>query len=383
MFAHAHPNTSELLLEDGRRFSGLRFGAPATAGGEVVFATGMTGYVESLTDPSYRGQILVLSYPLQGNYGVAPAGHPSHQSASIQARALVVPRATPAPSHWQSARTLDAWLSADNVPGLEGVDTRGLIQHLRSHGTMRGWILAAGLRGEALEAARRDAAGLDPTRLAHTACLRTPLFLEGGERTVLLVDAGCKEAIVRELVSRRLSVLRVPFDGDLPSYLHQRRIDGIVLSNGPGDPADLRDYVAVARALLEARRPVFGICLGSQILALAAGARTYKLKFGHRSQNQPVKDLRTGHSYVTSQNHGYAVDDATLPRPWSPWFVNLNDATSEGLRHELLPFCGVQFHPEGSPGPRDTRWLFDEFVREMDREAKVRGSRAWAASGAP
>lgn len=373
------PLRCEVVLEDGTRFGGVRFGAPSTVGGEVVFATGMSGYVETLTDPSYKGQIVVLTYPQQGNYGVAAIADSAFESSRIQAQGLVVSAATTCPSHHGSARSLGAWLSDEGVPGVEQLDTRALTKRLREHGTMRGWIVDAGLNGPALEWAKREAAEVRVDELARRVAPTTPTFHEGGPRTVLLVDAGCKENIVRQLVSRRLSVLRVPFHANLQDLLHQRRVDGIVLGNGPGDPKNLPEYVLQTRELLGAAVPIFGICLGVQVLALAAGADTYKLQYGHRSQNQPVRDLTSGHCYITSQNHGYAVRHDHLPLNWDTWFENINDGTCEGIRHASLPIAGVQFHPEGAPGPEDTRWLFDHYAARLAATPTTEhvGRRAW------
>jgi carbamoyl-phosphate synthase small subunit len=356
----------ELVLEDGSRHGGLSFGAERAVGGEVVFATGMAGYVEALTDPSYRGQILVLTYPLQGNYGVERRGGTAFESARIQAQGLVVATATRVPSHHGSERSLDAWLRDERIPGLEGVDTRELTKRLRERGTMQGWLVPAGLEGEALREAKVRAESCAPSILARMVAPREVTFLPAGERTVLFVDSGGKEGIVRELLRRNLSVVRAPFHADLARVAGEKRVSGIVLGNGPGDPKDLPEYVAQARNLTTLGLPILGVCLGSQILGLAIGGDTYKLRYGHRSQNQPVRDLLSGRCFITSQNHGYAVLAESLPSDYVPWFVNLNDGTNEGLRHRSLPIRAVQFHPEGAPGPEDTRWLFDDFCGQMD-----------------
>jgi carbamoyl-phosphate synthase small subunit len=368
------PQRWELVLEDGSRYAGQSFGAGRAVAGEVVFGTGMAGYVEALTDPSYRGQILVLTYPLQGNYGVERRGGTAFESARIQAQGLIVVSATRAPSHHGSERSLAAWLEDENVPGLEGVDTRDLTKRLRERGTMQGWLLRAGLDGDAFREAKVRAESCPPTELARMVAPREVTFLATGDRTILFVDSGGKEGIVRELLRRNLSVLRAPFHADLPRLAAEKRVSGIVLGNGPGDPKDLPDYVAQTRTLMTLSVPVLGVCLGSQILALAAGGDTYKLRYGHRSQNQPVRDLLTGRCFITSQNHGYAVLAQSLPPEFMPWFVNLNDGTNEGLRHRSLPIRAVQFHPEGAPGPEDTRWLFDDFCTEahVERAAEAR-----------
>jgi carbamoyl-phosphate synthase small subunit len=353
----------ELSLEDGSVCKGESFGAARDVAGEVVFNTGLTGYVETLTDPSYRGQILVLTYPLQGNYGV-PEG--PFESARIQVQGLVVSSYTNRPSHHASARTLGDWLNADGVPAIFGVDTRTLTRRLRASGTMPGRIAVDGA----------GAARLDTIDMAKVAELATPREIvrhAGGAVRALVIDTGVKESIIRALSRRGVSVIRAPFYAEWEPLVDE--VDGVLLGNGPGDPADLMPLVARIRERLLSRGvPTFGICLGHQLLSLAAGAKTYKLPFGHRSQNQPVQDVFTKRAYVTSQNHGYAVDDKTIPSDFEAWFTNLNDGTNEGVRHRNAPFFSVQFHPEGAAGPRDTAYLFDEFVRAMS-EAKARAAR--------
>jgi carbamoyl-phosphate synthase small subunit len=359
----------QLVLEDGTRLDGRAFGADVSVVGEVVFATGMCGFVEALTDPSFKGQILTLTYPLQGNYGVPRNGARSFESGAIQVQGLLVGTIACHPSHHASERTLHDWLAAEGIPGIEGIDTRALTQRLREHGTMRGWIVPSGLDGAALEEVKRGAHGVDESKLAELVTLPSPSEDGHGARRVLLVDAGGKRNIVRELRRRDLGVVTVPFHGDLARWVDEWRVDAVVLGNGPGDPKALGDYVAKARVLLsralEGAFPLFGICLGHQILALAAGADTFKLPYGHRSQNQPVRDVTNGRCSITSQNHGYAVRTDSLPSDFQEWFVNLNDGTNEGLRHRTRPIRSVQFHPEAAPGPEDTRYLFDELAREI------------------
>ncbi|MDZ7339581.1 MAG: glutamine-hydrolyzing carbamoyl-phosphate synthase small subunit [candidate division KSB1 bacterium] len=347
---------AKLILEDGTQFTGWSFGHPAPAVGEVVFTTGMVGYPESLTDPSYAGQILVLTYPLVGNYGVPPdepegVVHSSFESERIHVSGLVVAEVCEEPSHWQSARSLDAWLKAERVPGIFGVDTRMLTKRLRERGTMLGKLVVG---------TGREPAFWDPNKenLVSQVSVRAPQQLGDGDKKVVLIDCGCKHGILRSLLARGVSVLRVPWDYDLSG----QDFDGVVISNGPGDPKMARGTIFRLRRLLEGHKPILGICLGNQLLALAAGANTYKLKFGHRSQNQPCIEVGTKRCFITSQNHGYAVDTRTLPEGWEPWFVNANDGTNEGVRHRSKPFMGVQFHPEASPGPVDTAFLFDQFV---------------------
>jgi carbamoyl-phosphate synthase small subunit len=359
----------KLLLDDGAVFEGRPFGASREVAGEVVFNTGMTGYVEALTDPSYRGQILVLTYPLQGNYGV-PAGR--FESPRIQVQGLVVQRLAVAPSHHATTRSLGEWLASEGVPAIEGVDTRTLTRRLRERGTMSGTLLHT-------DGAPTGRAALDVVDMAHVARLVAGTEIvrhTGGELRLLLVDTGVKASIVEALQARGATVIQAPFFAPWEGLLDE--VDGVVLGNGPGDPASLQPLVERIRLVLAKRVPTFGVCLGHQLLALAAGAKTFKLPYGHRSQNQPVQEVATRRAFVTSQNHGYAVDDASLPADWEPWFVNLNDGTNEGIRHRVGPWRSVQFHPEGAPGPKDTAMLFDDFVRlatEMRRPRAHESSR--------
>jgi len=343
-----------LRLIDGTHFDGQAFGADRQVCGEVVFNTGMSGYVETLTDPSYRGQILVLTYPLQGNYGV-PDG--PFESPRIQVEGLVVTRYCGRPSHHALSRSLGDWLKSQDVPAIEGVDTRTLTRRLREHGTMQGYLLRA---STTLESARESVRPVDMSRVADLVACGEITRHPGSDARVLVIDTGAKASIVRKLQARGAAVIVAPFATRWEPLLDE--VDGVVLANGPGDPADLMHLVERVRAILGRGLPVFGICLGHQLVALAAGARTYKLPYGHRSQNQPVMDVVTRRAYVTSQNHGYAVDVDTLPGDWAPWFVNLNDDTNEGIRHRDRPFRTVQFHPEAAPGPRDTEFLFDDFL---------------------
>jgi carbamoyl-phosphate synthase small subunit len=349
---------SRLVLEDGSVFPGRAFGFASPSAGEVVFNTGMVGYPEALTDPSYRGQILVMTYPLVGNYGVPKRGlasslEPSFESDAIQVAGLVVAEAASAYSHWSAADSLDGWLAEQGVPGLSGVDTRALTKRLREHGVMLGKLVSD-----------EDIEIRDPNQenLVAAVSVKEPVLYGNGRRRVVLVDCGCKRSIIRHLVDRGLSVLRVPWDWDFLA----EDFDAVMISNGPGDPKMCAATIEHVRRAMERKRPIVGVCLGNQILALAAGADTYKLKFGHRGQNQPCGRVGTPRCYITSQNHGYAVDERTLPVDWQPWFVNLNDNTNEGIRHRTQPFMSVQFHPEGAPGPLDTTFLFDELVEAID-----------------
>ncbi|MEQ9004836.1 MAG: glutamine-hydrolyzing carbamoyl-phosphate synthase small subunit [Pseudomonadales bacterium] len=354
----------QLILEDGTAFLGAPFGATGRVAGEVVFNTGMAGYVETLTDPSYRGQILVLTYPLVGNYGVPlprPAGSldAPFESGRIQVQGLVVQNYVDGYSHHAAGRSLSDWLRAEGVPAITGVDTRTLTRHLRARGTMKGRLMPDD--GDGVELRETDMRR-DVFRLVAP---ETVSRHGHGDRTVLLVDVGAKDNIVRSLVKRGVSVIRAPWHHDLTPYYEEA--DGVLIGNGPGDPSDLEPLIAQVRRMLEGDKPVMGICLGNQILARAAGATTYKLPYGHRGVNQPVQDLITRRCYITSQNHGYAVDHDALPGDWEPWFVNLNDGSNEGIRCKTRPFFGVQFHPEARPGPEDTGYLFDDFIRSLMR----------------
>src|SRR5919204_2590761 len=351
---------ASLALADGTVLEGRGFGAARAVRGEVVFNTAMAGYVEALTDPSYCGQILVLTYPLIGNYGVPPPRpprslQPPYESDRIQVQGVVVQNYVDAHSHHAARRSLHEWLLDEGVPGLTGVDTRSLTRRLREHGTMQGSLCPSPAGGE-------DAVAVDMKEVFRRVAPRAPVRYGEGKPTILLIDAGAKDNLVRSFLARGASVLRAPWHADLARLA--READGIVIGNGPGDPKDLAPLIAQVRALLaDYRKPIFGVCLGNQILALAAGADTYKLPYGHRGVNQPVQDLLTRRCYVTSQNHGYAVRDASLPSDWEPWFVNINDGTNEGIRSRTQPFFSVQFHPEASPGPKDAAYLFDEFLR--------------------
>jgi len=364
------PVAMKLLLEDGTEMSGCTFGAARSVGGEVVFNTGMTGYVEALTDPSYRGQILVLTYPLVGSYGVpAPRALGSldgpYESGRVQVQGLVVQCYVSKYSHHAATRSLGAWLEAEGVPGITGIDTRTLTRRLREHGTMKGWLV----RAKDAAARANTAETVDMKEVFRLVAPDNVIRYEGGPLKVLLVDAGAKDNMVRSLLKRGATVVRAPWHADLAQL--GAECNGIVIGNGPGDPKDLMPLVTQLRSLLPSyRKPVFGICLGHQILALAAGGDTYKLPYGHRGVNQPVQDLITRRCYITSQNHGFAVRQEALPGDWEPWFVNVNDGTSEGIRARTRPFYSVQFHPEASPGPEDTAFLFDDFMRLVGAVAR-------------
>lgn len=349
---------AKLELEDGSVFHGFSFAAQTSVAGEVVFNTSMVGYPESLTDPSYSGQILVLTYPLIGNYGIPGSEIIDNletwfESANIHILGLVVSEYSFDYQHWNAKKSLADWLRKHDVPALFGIDTRMLTKRLRDEGTMLGRILF-----------RTDEKNFyDPNKinLVDKVSIKEPVEYGNGNQKIILVDCGCKENIIRSLLKRDLFVKRVPWNYDFSA----EEFAGVLISNGPGDPKMCAETVEIVRKVFKKNIPVFGICMGNQIVALAAGADTYKLKFGHRSQNQPCIEVGTKRCYITSQNHGFAVEGRTLPEGWEPWFVNANDGTNEGIRHVEKPFMSVQFHPEAAPGPVDTEILFDDFKRML------------------
>lgn len=347
-----------LELEDGTKITARSFGYEKSVCGEFVFNTGMTGYTETFTDPSYRGEILTLTYPLIGNYGIPTIRVENDlamgaESPKAQLTGLIVCNYVDDYSHWQAHESLGAWLKAQQIPALTGVDTRALTKRLRQHGTMLGRIVINNS-----EVALKDP-NLD--NLVSQVSIQKPVTYNGGPKKVVLLDCGAKANIIRSLLSRGVTVIRIPWDHDPLAH----KPDGILISNGPGDPKTCGAAIKNIQAAMQSKIPIFGICLGHQLLALAAGADTYKLKYGHRSQNQPCTLVESSRCYITSQNHGYAVDDKTIPSGWQPWFINANDQTNEGIRHTKLPFMSVQFHPEACPGPTDTNFLFDDFIRML------------------
>lgn len=346
-----------LILENGQVFSGVSFGKTRRISGEAVFNTGMVGYPEGLTDPSYSGQILTLTYPLVGNYGVPTKKF--FESEKIRVAGLVVDSYIEHKSHWQAKRTLSSWLKTEGIPALQGIDTRTLTKTLRSSGVMKAVLTfkkPAKKNGLVFKDINQE------NLVSRVSCKRARVY-KGGKRRILVLDCGLKANQIRIFLDRGCTVIRVPWDYN--PFATSLEFDGVFVSNGPGDPKMARETIKILKEIMRAKIPTLGICLGNQLLALAAGADTFKMKYGHRGQNQPVKDLKTGRCFVTTQNHGYAVDNLSIPTGWEPWFVNLNDATNEGLRHKKLPFLSVQFHPEAKPGPTDTEWIFDYFLERV------------------
>ena len=352
----------KLTLEDGSVFYGKSFGAALPAAGEVVFNTAMTGYPESLTDPSYHGQILCLTYPLVGNYG-APARNEEndlfrfYESSSIHISGLIVSDYSFEYSHWNASESLDEWLKRNNVPGIYGIDTRALTKRIREKGSMPGKLEPDGTEVEFCDP--------NKSNLVEKVSTRSLKIYGSGKYRIILIDCGVKYNIIRNLLKRDTTIIRVPWDYDY----HNEEYDGLFISNGPGDPKMCTSAIENLKRSFKKETPVFGICLGNQLMALASGADTYKLKYGHRSHNQPVLLTGTDKAYITSQNHGYAVDNDTLDKDWEPLFININDRTNEGMKHKFKPFFSTQFHPEASGGPTDTDYLFDEFIDNIKKRA--------------
>ncbi|MFA6000127.1 MAG: glutamine-hydrolyzing carbamoyl-phosphate synthase small subunit [Candidatus Paceibacterota bacterium] len=343
-----------LKLKDGSKFEGKSFGANQSVAGEVVFATGMVGYPEAFTDPSFKGQILVLTYPLVGNYGVPKKD--SLESKKIQISGLIVCNYIDTPSHHESVETLASWLKREGIPALEIKDTRMLTQKLRSEGVMLGKI----------ENSKQKIKFEDPNLRNLVAEVSTKKILNFGEegKTIVLIDCGAKDNIVRRIVARGYRVAVVPWDTDVTKLNFE--FIAVIISNGPGDPTKVKKTIENVKKVIKKNIPVFGICLGNQILALAMGGTTYKLKFGHRSQNQPVSLNGTKKCYLTTQNHGFAVK--RIPKNFREWFHNTNDKSNEGIIHDSLPIMSVQFHPESAPGPLDTDWIFDYFFKQANEK---------------
>ncbi len=351
-----------LVLEDGRIFPGVPFGAETDAEGEAVFTTVMTGYQEVATDPSFYGQIVCMTYPLIGNYGVCPE---DDQSRQPWIAGMVVREYCAEPSHWRSSGSFGDYLAHHGIPALHSVDTRALTRHLRTRGVMRALLVSerAGRSDEELRELARQAWTPNASDVVSAVAGQPRTLGPEDAPHVVLIDCGVKEHIIESLLRRGVRVTVVPY-GTTAKAILSLAPDGVLTSPGPGDPVNAAAAVFTVRDLARSGLPFFGICLGHQLLALAAGARTSKLKFGHRGGNHPVKDLLSGSVHMTSQNHGYQVDAESLPadQGWQAWMVNVNDGTVEGLRHRSLPVISVQYHPEGAPGPQDNQYLFDEFL---------------------
>jgi len=338
---------AKLILEDNSEFEGYSFGYEGSTNGEVVFNTGMVGYEESLTDPSYHGQILVLTYPLIGNYGVSN----NFESESIKVKGLIVSSYIDEYSHSDAQKSLAQWLIQEKVPAIFGIDTRALTKKLRERGVMLGKIV--------FDNKDLDLIDYNQENLVAKVSIKKSKIYGQGKKKIILVDCGYKKSILDNFIKRDIKVKVVPWNYDYT----KEKYDGLFISNGPGDPAKCDKTIYYLKKALSQNKPIFGICLGSQIMGLSAGAKTYKLKYGHRSQNQPCLESGTKKCYLTSQNHGYAIKEKSLPKDWEIMFTNINDETIEGIKHRTKPFFSVQFHPEVHPGPDDTSFLFDEFIK--------------------
>lgn len=349
----------QLILDDGTIFEGKSFGAEKASAGEVVFNTAMVGYPESLTDPSYLGQILTVTFPLVGNYGVPENTFTNgisnfYESEKIQVNGLIISDYSHDYSHWNAKKSLGDWLKENDVPGIYGIDTRELTKLLREKGSMKGKIVFKG---------SDEVAFYDPNQenLVAKASCKEIIEYGSGDKTVVLVDCGVKHNIIRCLLKRNIKLVRVPWNYDF----NQLEWDGLFISNGPGNPDFCTETVNNIRKAMDGNKPICGICMGNQLLSKAGGASIYKLKYGHRSHNQPVKMVDSTKCFITSQNHGFAVANASLGSDWEPLFINLNDGTNEGIKHKTKPFFSAQFHPEAASGPTDTDFLFDMFIEKL------------------
>jgi len=364
----ATPASQELVLsfQDGTTIRGESFGTPCSKAGELVFNTGMTGYTESLTDPSYSGQILTCTYPLIGNYGVPPRERDElgllkyYESDKIHVAGLVVSEYSKQWSHCEGERSLGDWLKGERIPAIEGVDTRALTKRVREQGALLATLREPGV-------APLDFVDPNKRNLVAEVSRTEPQTYGSGDVKIIAVDCGIKNSIIRDLASRGASVKVVPWDYDF----NKEHYDGLFISNGPGDPSMVtRTIENLATAMQHSQKPLFGICLGNLLMGIAAGGKTYKLPYGNRGQNQPAMDRLTGRCIITPQNHGYAVDMKTLPPEWREYFVNANDGSNEGIIHTNKPFFTVQFHPEAKCGPVDGAYLFDQFINKV-REYKA------------
>lgn len=371
------------MLDDGSSYSGIGFGYPTDSAGEVVFNTGMVGYTETLTDPSYRGQILCITYPLIGNYGVPsnritdPFGLPKYfESDNIQVKGLLIHNLSVAASHWTCIKTLDQWLYEERIPGIYGIDTRELTKKLRVRGVMTGAMSVSSNRVadrsrlfELMDSENYN----DRNFMTEVSVHQVRQYGNDKKECIVLVDTGTKYSIIRNILRSGYKAVVLPWDSSFEEIMKYNPA-GVIISNGPGDPAHCQETIRTATKLIDTSTPTLGICLGNQILALAAGAKTFKLKFGHRAQNKPCKDLNNGQTYITTQNHGYGISPESLDGSgFRIWFSNIDDTTVEGIEHNEKPIVAVQFHPEASPGPYDCTFVFDRFWELIkDRDSFVR-----------
>ncbi len=351
-----------LILENGREFTGTSFGHPASVAGEVVFNTAMTGYPESLTDPSYKGQILIATYPLMGNYGVPKMNSDQaipkdFESDRIHISGLIISDYSFGYSHWNAGQSLGTWLNDNKVPAIYGIDTRELTKIIREHGCMLGKII--------IEDQETDWFDPNHENLVSMVTTKEKLTYGNGKHKIMLVDCGVKLNIIRSLLNFDTTVVRVPYDYD---FL-ENDYDGLFITNGPGNPAMCAPTIKHLQIAIGKDKPIFGICLGSQLLGMAAGASAFKLKYGHRSHNQPVLQHGTNKCFITSQNHGYAIDHKNLQSDWEVFFTNLNDGTCEGIKHREKPIMATQFHPEAAGGPTDTSFLFEQFIQTIENQS--------------
>lgn len=355
---------AKLALEDGTILKGEGFGYSTIKTGEVVFATGMTGYVESLTDPSYKGNILMSTYPLQGNYGISKDWY---QSDGIKVEGFVVREETRYPSHRQSEQNLSEFLDENKIPGISGIDTRALTLNIRRHGTMKGALATEEVDDEELLAMARTQPRIEDIDLVDKVSVTEPRILgEKYRNRAVIMDYGVKNNSIDELLKRKIGVVILPYNTP-PQEILDYEPEGLLISSGPGNPSRVKEGIRIVQKLSE-ELPIFGICLGQQIISLAFGAKIYKMKFGHRGANQPVKDLESGKITITSQNHGFAIDrESCEGLPLEVTQINLNDNTVEGVKHEELPIIGVQYHPEAGPGPKDTDYHFDHFLENIKK----------------
>ncbi|MBL0691738.1 MAG: glutamine-hydrolyzing carbamoyl-phosphate synthase small subunit [SAR324 cluster bacterium] len=348
---------TRLVLQNGLIFEGEAFGYEKPASGELIFNTGMVGYAETLSDPSYKGQILVFTYPLIGNYGIFSDQQQkgdipiNFESEKIHVAGVVVNSFSEDYYHYQAKMSFDSWLKKLKIPAITGVDTRAITLNISNSGS----------RLAKIESEEENYPFFDPNKenLVKEVSIKAPKFYDAhGDKTVLIVDTGMKSNILRYVLSKKINVQRVPWNYDFKHL----KFDGILLGNGPGNPELIKETIAILQTQLTQEKPILGICLGHQLLAIAGGASTYKMKFGHHSQNQPCVLVGTKRVFITSQNHGFAVDESSFTDDWQPWFFNANDGSNEGMRHKSKPFFSVQFHPEASPGPTDTNFILDEFL---------------------